>query len=75
MIITHDGEKIDGNTSLEIIENLKAGSRFCSDQTTEEFMKGLAERWFEYSGKEVRTDSVNFFIADLFRTNFLKNTD
>ncbi len=69
---TEEGEIVEGNSPIEIVRALRDGGRFCADQTDDEYMKGFAERWKEYSGGVVRFDTAYHFIDDLIKTGFLK---
>ena len=69
---TEDGELIEGNSPIEIVRNLRDGGRFTAEQSDEEYMKGFAERWKEYSGNKVKFDSAENFINDLVKTGYLK---
>lgn len=71
---THEGEPVEGTTPQEIITSIKAGSRFDSLKTDKDFCKGLATRWKNYSGKEVRTTNPKVFVEDLIETKFLIKT-
>lgn len=71
---THDGEPVQGTTPQEIVASLKAGSRFDSLKSDKDFSKGLAMRWKNYSGKDVRTTNPKVFVEDLIETKFLIKT-
>ncbi len=69
---TEDGEFVEGNSPIEIVRALRDGGRFTAEQTEDEYMKGFAERWKEYSGNAVRFDSAENFVDDLVETGFMK---
>ena len=69
---TEEGELIEGNSPTEIVEKLRDGGRFTANQKTDEYMKGFAERWKQYSGNEIRFDSADNFVNDLLETGFFK---
>ncbi len=69
---TEEGELIEGNSPKEIVRALRDGGRFTADQTDDEYMKGFAARWKQYSGNDIRFDSAENFIEDLNKTGFLK---
>ncbi len=69
---TFNGELVNGNSPLEIVQDLRNGSKFCSDQNEAEFMKGFAERLKRYSGDDIRFDSPENFVADLIEKNALQ---
>lgn len=63
-------EPVSGSTSDEIVENMRSGSRFASEQPASEYMTGVAARVMEYNGCTIRTGSADEFIDDL-KTNGL----
>ena len=65
---TEDGEIVEGNSPIEIVRALRDGGRFTADQADDEYMKGFAVRWKEYSGHDIRFDSDENFITDLVKT-------
>lgn len=69
---TEDGEFVEGNSPIEIVRALRDGGRFTTNQTDDEYMKGFAERWKQYSGYDIRFDSAENFINDLVKTAFLQ---
>lgn len=63
--ITNEGEAIEGASPQEVVEALRDGSRFSSDETLDNFMMGFAYRHKTWSGIDVRWDTVENFIEDL----------
>lgn len=47
------------------------GSRFCADETIEQYIQGFSKREKLYSGADLRVDSVERFVADLVRHEIL----
>ena len=56
--ITHNGGVIQGNSPFNVLAELKAGSKFCSEESVEEFMSGFAIRWLEYSGHKIKFNTI-----------------
>jgi hypothetical protein len=56
---------------LQVVEWFRDGSRFCVDETIEQYMKGFSGREKMYSGADLRVDSVEHFVADLVRHEIL----
>ncbi|WP_273212591.1 hypothetical protein [Runella zeae] len=63
--ITEDGEAIEGASPQQIVEALRDGSRFGSEEGLEEYMEGFAYRIKIWNGAAVRVDTIENFIADL----------
>lgn len=68
---TNEGEIVEGNSPIEIVRALRDGGRFVAEQSDDEYMKGFAERWKQYSGKSVQFDSAENFVNDLVKTGFM----
>lgn len=58
-------DTITGNTPDEIVSSLKSGSRFASEQSTEEFMEGVSERIKDFNGCLIRSDTTDNFVSDI----------
>jgi hypothetical protein len=71
-LITNEGNIIDAATPLQIVEQLKADSRFASQESIQDYMDGFANRFEQTSAFCLRSDSVENFVEDLLRVNFLK---
>ncbi|AEI46811.1 hypothetical protein [Runella slithyformis] len=63
--ITNVGETIEGASTKQVVEALRDGSRFSSDETVDNFMRGFAYRHKTWSGIDVRWDTVENFMEDL----------
>ena len=72
--LTEDGEPIKGGSPIEIVESLRNGSKFASQQSLNQFMEGFAERYKDYSGNIVRSDLPQYFVEDLLLCRYLKNS-
>lgn len=68
---TEEGELIEGNSPVELVESLRDGSRFASHETVDEYMAGFARRYLMYAGVTLRTDSCDVFIDDLKQCGYL----
>ncbi|WP_338761786.1 hypothetical protein WAF17_16200 [Bernardetia sp. ABR2-2B] len=68
---TQDEQVIKSLSNLEIVEQLKNEGRFTRQESIEKYMKGFAERLKEYEGIEIRFDSVDNFVEDLIKNNYL----
>lgn len=68
--ITNNGEVIEGASPTELVTALRDGSRFSSDETLENYMRGFAYRQKTWSGIDVRWDNVDDFIADLTSSGY-----
>lgn len=64
-------ENITGETPDEIVASLKSGSKFAGEQTTKEFIKGVAERIAEFNGFVIRSDTTDNFVSDIILTGLL----
>lgn len=65
-----DGSFIEAATPNEVVEQLKNG-RFVSDETNEEYIKGFSKRYQEMTGNLLRFDTIENFVEDLRRFNYL----
>lgn len=59
---TRNGLQIEGQTASEVIDAMRESGRFTENQTTTEYLAGLAEREKEYSGIELVITSAEAFI-------------
>lgn len=69
---THDGELLEGSSFKEIIEQLRLGSRFASEQGEIEFMNGFKIRWHEYSGNELKGENPESWVKSLIETGYMR---
>lgn len=56
--IAETGEVIEGDTPLEVMEALKAGSLFTEEQDMETYLDGFRERFKQWSGRECPSDPI-----------------
>jgi hypothetical protein len=57
---TQDGESLTGDSPTEILEALRDGSRFASDQPLDEFLADFAQRLEQFNGVMIGpTDEKN----------------
>ena len=70
--LTEEGEPIPDGSPIEIVEALRDGSRFASNQGIYQFMEGFAERYGDYSGNVIRFDLPQYFVEDLLLCGYLK---
>lgn len=70
--ILQDGSTIAAATAVEFVTELREGSRFDHDKTNEEYMRSFAERFLQYSGNILRTDSPELFLEDLIIVEYAK---
>jgi hypothetical protein len=73
--LTENGEPIKGGSPTEIVESLRDGSKFASQQSLNQFMQGFAERYKDYSGSVVRCDLPQYFVEDLLLCGYLRDVD
>ena len=73
--LTENGESIKGGSPTEIVESLRDGSKFASQQSLNQFMEGFAERHKDYSGNIIRTDLPQYFVEDLLLCRYLRSVD
>lgn len=64
----YDGFEFEAEGNRDIAEKLWQSS-FIPEATIEEWMKRLADRAKMWDGADLRTDSVDNLVADLFATN------
>lgn len=69
--LTEDGEVINGASPMAIVTALRDGSRFASNQPIDEFMRGMAERYYEWNKSVIRADTEANFVEDITRAGFL----
>jgi hypothetical protein len=67
-----DGSVMDAATPKELVSQLKNSSRFASDETLSEYMKGFQKRFLETTGHKVRVKSYEWFVEDLIQFGFLQ---
>ena len=65
------GGQVMGTSNFEVVENMWQSS-FDPNDTMEEYMQDVAKRARMQKGSEIRTDSVDSFVADLKEAGFLK---
>ncbi|WP_338813176.1 hypothetical protein V9L05_17720 [Bernardetia sp. Wsw4-3y2] len=68
---TSDEQIIKASSNLEIVNQLKNGGRFTADETPKQYIKGFAQRFKEYEGTQIRFDSVDNFVEDLLKIEYL----
>lgn len=68
---TFDGELLEGSSPKEVIEQLRLGSRFASEQSETDFMKGFIRRWHEYSGKKIKGRTHESWIKGMIETGYM----
>jgi hypothetical protein len=68
---TDDGSKLIADSAEQVVIFMRDGSRFAFDESIETFMEGFADRFQVQSGNRVRIDSVENFVADLLKFEFL----
>ena len=61
---TNDGKVVQGETAEEVGQDLRATS-LIPERSLQEYVDGVARRAFESRGIEVRTDTLEHFLADL----------
>jgi hypothetical protein len=61
----------DAASPLQVVEWFRDGSRFCADETIEQYMEGFSKREKLYSGADLRSDTPNNFVADLVKDRIL----
>lgn len=67
------GGIVSGHDSTELIQNIRHYS-FNPGESIEEFMEKTAEACKVFSGKEIRTSSIEIFEQDLVVNGFLNTT-
>lgn len=65
-----DGSFIEAATPSEVVAQLK-NSRFVEEETNDAYIKGFSKRYEETTGIKLRCDSVDNFVEDLKRCNYL----
>jgi hypothetical protein len=70
--ITEDGELIEGDSPLELVEALRDGSKFASGQTLDEYMLGFSERYKNFTGHSLDITYAGF-IDNLIHYGYLKS--
>lgn len=66
-----DGDSIIATSPLDFVEQLRDGSKFESHCATDEFMKNFAERFYEYTGEELRYSNPTVFLGDLIKLKYV----
>jgi hypothetical protein len=56
---------------LQVVEWFRDGSRFCADETIEQYMEGFSKREKLYSGADLKCDTPDNFVADLIKGKIL----
>lgn len=69
-----DGGTITATCASDFVTKLRESSRFDSDCTDAEYMVNFANRFKQYSGKTVRTDSPDNFLEDLLKCDYAKQS-
>lgn len=69
---TKDGELIEANSPLAVVEALRAGSLFDSEKGLEVFLRDMSHRIQMYDGSLVRGDSAMGFVEDLLACGWLR---
>lgn len=70
--LLQDGGKITASCASEFVTNLRESSRFDFDCTDAEYMINFSDRFNQYSGHIVRTDSPDNFLEDLLKYDYAK---
>lgn len=67
-----DGGSIAADSIHDFVTKLRESSKFDSESSNEQYMKGFAERYKIQTGNTVRIDSEENFIEDLLKTGFME---
>lgn len=67
-----DGGTITATCPSDFVTNLRESSRFDSECTDAEYMANFAERYRQYSGHVLRTDTPDNFLEDLLKYDYAK---
>ncbi|MCC8186492.1 MAG: hypothetical protein LIP08_02995 [Bacteroides sp.] len=70
-----DGGIITASCAAEFVTNLRESSRFDNECTDQDYMSNFAERFKQYSGSEIRTDTPDNFLEDLIKFDYAKVVD
>lgn len=65
-----DGGTITATCSSDFVTQFRKGSRFDSECTDTEYMNNFAERYKQYSGKTIRTDTPDNFLEDILKYKY-----
>lgn len=68
---TQDGDTFKAGSALELVEHMRNSSRFASHENIEAFMRGLAQRFYEWDKSTIRCDTPENFVDDLLGKGFL----
>lgn len=67
------GGHVEATTPLELVEALRQEAMaWVPSVSIEDYMEGVQHRWKLQSGANIRTDSVENFVADLLATDFME---
>ena len=69
---TDDGELLEGSSSLDILTNLKNGSRFDADRELDDYLVDLLERIREFYGVTYTHVDYDRTLNNLVEVGFLK---
>ncbi len=67
-----DGGSITADSIHDFVTKLRESSKFDSEGSNEEYIKGFAERYKIQTGNTVKTDSEDNFFEDLLKTGFME---
>jgi hypothetical protein len=73
MLTNDDGRVYTGNTEAELVSRLRSSS-LTAEKTDREFMREAARRARLQTGKRVRYNTPENFIADLVKTGLINVT-
>lgn len=67
------GGHVEATTPLELVEALRQDAMaWVPSVSIEDYMEGVQQRWKLQTGADIRTDSVENFVADLLATDFIE---
>lgn len=72
---TEDGELITGSSPLEILTNLKNGSRFDSERELDEYLEEFLIRIREYYGVSLVHENYEKTLNGLVEVGYLKEVE
>jgi hypothetical protein len=70
-LYVREGAVFNAASPLRVVEWFRDGSRFCADETIEQYIKGFSGREKLYSGVDLRIDSIDNFVKDLVKCKIL----
>ena len=69
--ISNENQVLQGDTYTEIVEQLRDGSKFASNENIATYMQGFSKRYAELTGKNISSENAQTFVQDLIASKYL----